>query len=34
MFGGNIITNRSKNINGYVVQWSTLTSSYDWLDPD
>ncbi|MFJ7942027.1 sigma factor regulator N-terminal domain-containing protein [Peribacillus sp. NPDC096622] len=31
MFGGNIITNRSKNINGYVVQWSTLTSSYDWL---
>ncbi|OEH92065.1 sigma factor regulator N-terminal domain-containing protein [Bacillus solimangrovi] len=31
MFGGNIVTNRSKNINGYVVQWSTLTSSYDWL---
>jgi hypothetical protein len=31
MFGGNIITNRSKNINGYVVQWSTLTSSYDWF---
>lgn len=31
MLGGNIITNRSKNINGYVVQWSTLTSSYDWL---
>lgn len=31
MFGGNIITNRSKNINGYVVQWSTLTSSYDWI---
>lgn len=31
MFGGNIITNRSKNINGYLVQWSTLTSSYDWL---
>lgn len=31
IFGGNIITNRSKNINGYVVQWSTLTSSYDWL---
>lgn len=30
-FGGNIITNRSKNINGYVVQWSTLTSSYDWF---
>lgn len=30
-FGGNIITNRSKNINGYIVQWSTLTSSYDWL---
>lgn len=30
-FGGNIITNRSKNINGYVVQWSTLTSSYDWI---
>jgi hypothetical protein len=31
MFEGNIITNRSKNINGYVVQWSTLTSSYDWI---
>ena len=31
MFGGNIVTNRSKNINGYVVQWSTLTSSYDWI---
>lgn len=30
-FGGNIITNRSKNINGYLVEWSTLTSSYDWL---
>lgn len=34
MFGGNIITNRSKNINGYVVQWSTLTSSYDWIRID
>lgn len=31
MLGGNIITNRSKNINGYLVQWSTLTSSYSWL---
>lgn len=31
MFGGTIITNRSKNINGYLVQWSTLTSSYDWV---
>lgn len=31
MFGGNIITNRSKNINGYLVQWSTLTSSYGWI---
>ncbi|KOS63722.1 sigma factor regulator N-terminal domain-containing protein [Lysinibacillus agricola] len=31
MFGGNIITNRSKNINGYVVQWSTLTSSFGWF---
>ncbi|SER63725.1 sigma factor regulator N-terminal domain-containing protein [Psychrobacillus sp. OK032] len=31
MFGGNIVTNRSKNINGYLVQWSTQTSSYDWL---
>ncbi|WP_017154480.1 sigma factor regulator N-terminal domain-containing protein [Bacillus bingmayongensis] len=31
MFGGNIVTNRSKNINGYLVQWSTLTSSYDWF---
>ena len=31
IFGGNIVTNRSKNINGYVVQWSTLTSSYDWV---
>lgn len=33
-FGGSIITNRSKNINGYVVQWSTLTSSYDWMGTD
>ncbi|MGG3891616.1 sigma factor regulator N-terminal domain-containing protein [Metabacillus fastidiosus] len=31
-FGGSIVTNRSKNINGYLVQWSTLTSSYDWLN--
>jgi Sigma factor regulator N-terminal/Sigma factor regulator C-terminal len=31
MFGGNIVTNRSKNINGYLVRWSTLTSAYDWL---
>ena len=31
MFGGNIVTNRSKNIDGYLVQWSTLTSSYDWF---
>ncbi|MGH0600516.1 sigma factor regulator N-terminal domain-containing protein [Bacillus mycoides] len=31
MFGGNIISNRSKNINGYVVLWNTLTSSYGWL---
>ncbi|MFC7394991.1 sigma factor regulator N-terminal domain-containing protein [Scopulibacillus cellulosilyticus] len=31
MFGGNIVTNRSKNIDGYLVQWSTLTSSYDWV---
>ncbi|NRD78475.1 sigma factor regulator N-terminal domain-containing protein [Bacillus sp. BRMEA1] len=31
MFNGNIITNRSKNIDGYLVQWSRLTSSYDWL---
>lgn len=31
MFGGNIVTNRSKNIDGYVVQWSTLTSSYGWF---
>lgn len=31
MFGGNIVTNRSKNINGYLVPWSTLTSSYDWI---
>lgn len=31
MFGGTIVTNRSKNLNGYLVQWSTLTSSYDWL---
>lgn len=34
MFGGNIVTNRSKNINGYLVQWSTLTSSYDWFRVD
>lgn len=34
MFGGNIITNRSKNINGYIVPWSTLTSSYHWLGAD
>nr|WP_106779446.1 sigma factor regulator N-terminal domain-containing protein [Lysinibacillus timonensis] len=31
MFGGNIITNRSKDINGYLVPWSTLTSSYSWF---
>ncbi|PAD69723.1 hypothetical protein CHH83_06765 [Bacillus sp. 7586-K] len=31
MFGGSVVTNRSKNINGYLVQWSTLTSSYDWF---
>jgi hypothetical protein len=31
MFGGNIITNRSKNINGYLVPWSRLTSSYSWF---
>ncbi|MED1611033.1 sigma factor regulator N-terminal domain-containing protein [Bacillus paranthracis] len=31
MFGGNIVSNRSKNINGYVVRWNTLTSSYDWF---
>lgn len=31
MFGGNIITNRSKNIDGYLVPWSTLTSSYSWF---
>ncbi|QPR76478.1 sigma factor regulator N-terminal domain-containing protein [Bacillus tropicus] len=31
MFGGNIISNRSKNINGYVVPWNTLTSSYGWI---
>ncbi|RKD22952.1 hypothetical protein BEP19_12030 [Ammoniphilus oxalaticus] len=30
-FGGNITTNRSKNINGYIVPWSTLTSPYDWI---
>ena len=34
VFGGNIVTNRSKNINGYLVQWSTLTSSYGWLRND
>ncbi|MGN1400130.1 MAG: sigma factor regulator N-terminal domain-containing protein [Bacillus sp. (in: firmicutes)] len=34
MFGGNIITNRSKNINGYRVQWSSITSSYDWFRVD
>ncbi|MBD1373542.1 sigma factor regulator N-terminal domain-containing protein [Hazenella sp. IB182357] len=31
MFGGSMVTNRSKNINGYLVQWSTLTSSYGWV---
>ncbi|MCY8234771.1 sigma factor regulator N-terminal domain-containing protein [Priestia endophytica] len=31
IFGGNIITNRSKNVDGYLIPWSTLTSSYDWL---
>ncbi|MEB4861118.1 MULTISPECIES: sigma factor regulator N-terminal domain-containing protein [Priestia] len=31
VFGGNIVTNRSKNIDGYIVQWSTLTSSYGWF---
>lgn len=33
IFGGNIVTNRSKNVNGYLVEWSTLTSKYDWLFP-
>lgn len=33
IFGGNIITNRSKNINGYIVPWSILTSKYDWIFP-
>lgn len=32
MTGGTIITNRSKNINGYVVPWSTLTSRYSWFN--
>lgn len=31
MFGGEIVTNRSKNINGYTVPWSTLTSQYGWM---
>lgn len=31
MFGGNITSNRSKNINGYVVKWNTLTSPYNWF---
>lgn len=31
MFGGNIITNRYKNIDGYLVPWSTLTSTYSWF---
>lgn len=30
-FGGNIITNRSKNVDGYLIPWSTLTSSYSWM---
>lgn len=30
IFGGTVVTNRSKNINGYVVPWSTLTSTYGW----
>ncbi|MER2192629.1 MAG: sigma factor regulator N-terminal domain-containing protein [Solibacillus sp.] len=34
MFGGNIVTNRSKNINGYIVPYSTLTSSYGWIRSD
>lgn len=29
VFGGNIVTHRSKDINGYLVKWSTLTSSYN-----
>ncbi|MEC1180424.1 anti sigma factor C-terminal domain-containing protein [Metasolibacillus meyeri] len=30
IFGGTVVTSRSKNINGYVVPWSTLTSTYGW----
>lgn len=32
MTGGTVITNRSKNINGYILPWSTLTSRYTWLN--
>ncbi|WEG72833.1 anti sigma factor C-terminal domain-containing protein [Vagococcus intermedius] len=32
MTSGTVITNRSKNINGYIVPWSTLTSRYTWLN--
>ena len=31
MFGGEIVTNRSKEVNGYTVVWSTLTSQYGWI---
>ncbi|WP_042474742.1 anti sigma factor C-terminal domain-containing protein [Bacillus ndiopicus] len=30
IFGGTVVTNRSKNVNGYVVPWSTLTNTYGW----
>ena len=31
MFGGTLVTNRSKDINGYLVPWSTLESQYTWF---
>lgn len=31
MFGGTLVTNRSKDIDGYLVPWSTLESQYNWF---
>jgi hypothetical protein len=31
VFGGRVRNNRSKNIDGYVINWSPLSQSYNWL---
>ena len=31
-FGGEVVTNRSKNIDGYTVEWSNLRSRYSFSE--